>query len=670
MLIENFRYRPEIDGLRALAVTSVVLYHAGLGVSGGFIGVDVFFVISGFLISSLILKDLENGVFHFSEFWERRARRILPAATVLVLTVLLAGWFLFPPADYASLGRSAVWQALFGANIHFWRETGYFQGAAEEKPLLHTWSLAVEEQFYMVVPFVLFLLFRFRHFRSSYALMSIVGIGLLGSLALSVVGVGKFASATFYLLPTRAWELLCGTLVAILPRGQVFVSGKARSWVAFAALGMILVPCWLYDKTTPFPGLAALPPCVGTAVFIWLCKPGSSGEPLPLAARMLASRPVVFVGLVSYSWYLWHWPVFAFHKYWELQPPSLAERLWMTGLGFVCAVVSWKYVETPFRTRSLCVRRGPMLLAGAGSLAGVLVVGLIVVGGGGFSSRYSARALACTSAMQDVGPTAEMSAEIVKSGDLPLLGKSDSSAAVSLLLWGDSHAMAAAPGVDKYLADNGLAGRMATMSATAPFADYVQNEVARGDAEQKIAFNRAVLEYIKDKRVPTVLIAGYWEHYSKTGGSRRFDDAMVGMVREVVATGARPYVMLQVPHQKYHVPRGLAQMELWSRNLTGLVLRETEWDGFPADAKALVAGIQAAGGVVLDPASLFVDHATRCFRVESDGMILYRDSHHMTASGSRAMLPMLLGEEMNLKPGPQETTLHSVEDSGAVRTDQ
>jgi len=200
-LIQNFRYRPEIDGLRAIAVLAVVLYHAGLGVSGGFIGVDVFFVISGFLISSLIIKDLESGKFTLAGFWERRIRRILPAVAVVVLATLVAGWFLLLPDDYASLGKSAVFQALCSANIYFWRiPSGYFAVKVDELPLLHTWSLAVEEQFYMVVPLLLFGSFRMSAFRHRGTLLSFIAAGMAVSLTASICWVVPHPSAAFYSL--------------------------------------------------------------------------------------------------------------------------------------------------------------------------------------------------------------------------------------------------------------------------------------------------------------------------------------------------------------------------------------------------------------------------------------------------------------------------------------
>lgn len=308
-VIQNFRYRPEIDGLRAIAVVVVVLYHAGLGTTGGFVGVDVFFVISGFLITSLILKDLEAGTFTLAGFWERRIRRIMPALSCLILATLMAGWIVLLPSDYVALGRSAFFQGLFAANIYFWRNTGYFDGVAEEEPLLHTWSLAVEEQFYLIFPLLMVGLFALPRFRRRGALLSFFGLCIVLSLGVSVWGVVNRPVATFYLLPTRAWELLLGASVAVLPgpaviagpgfAGRLRLANGFREVLSVAALMGILVPCWLYTSATPFPGLAAAPPCMAAGLFIWVTGRRHPESRLPLAARFLSARPVVFVGLIS-----------------------------------------------------------------------------------------------------------------------------------------------------------------------------------------------------------------------------------------------------------------------------------------------------------------------------------------------------------------------------------
>ncbi len=213
------KYRADIDGLRGLAVLTVLFFHADIGFPGGFVGVDVFFVISGYLISGLILKDLDSGQFGIVDFWERRVRRIMPALSVVVLASLIAGWFLFLPSDFRALGRSAVAQSILASNVNFWLESGYFSQAAELKPLLHTWSLAVEEQFYLLFPFVLILIHRV----SRASIVRVILLLSCSSFALSVYCSYRHSEANFYLLPTRAWELLIGSGLAAIPvtRGPI-----------------------------------------------------------------------------------------------------------------------------------------------------------------------------------------------------------------------------------------------------------------------------------------------------------------------------------------------------------------------------------------------------------------------------------------------------------------
>ena len=366
-------YRPDIDGLRAIAVLGVVFFHAGLGFPGGYAGVDVFFVISGFLITSLILKELRQGTFSLLGFWERRARRILPALTVVVVAILIAGWFFLLPADYEVLGKQIVALAALSSNIKFWWETGYFATSAEEKPLLHTWSLSLEEQFYLLIPLLLWFLFRLR--KSSWV-APVLFLGAIASFTLSVIGSYRAPSATFFLLPTRAWELAAGSLLAFV---QPIPQPRLRTLIAWLGLAAILGPLFFYAPGIRFPGLTALPPVAGAALLIWsglrppssdlrpptsdlrpptsVLRPPSSDSRLPLPNRLLATRPLVWIGLLSYSLYLWHWPLFAYCKYLSSTPPTLPVRLSLVAISVLLAWLSLCFVERPFRSRSLVPTR-------------------------------------------------------------------------------------------------------------------------------------------------------------------------------------------------------------------------------------------------------------------------------------------------------------------------
>ena len=378
-IIQNFRYRPEIDGLRAIAVLAVVFFHAGIGMPGGFIGVDVFFVISGYLITSLIIKDLQTDTFSLASFWERRARRIFPAAAAMVLIVLVAGWFLLLPTDYSTLAKAAAWQAVFAANFYFWKTTNYFSGPADEQPLLHTWSLAVEEQFYLFVPLILIALFRSPRLRRRPILIFVFIVGFVASFAISIIAVSRAPGAAFYLLPTRAWELLAGSIVAVMPSIALTTSRWIRELFCWVGLAAIMIPCLLYSKETPFPGIAALPPCLGTALIIWASSRETS-ETRNYACRLLAWRPMVFIGLISYSIYLWHWPLFAFGRYLSITPLSSQFSMALVVASFIFAIASWRLVETPYRKRTLGSSRKAMFTWAFSSVAAAVCDHCILAG--------------------------------------------------------------------------------------------------------------------------------------------------------------------------------------------------------------------------------------------------------------------------------------------------
>lgn len=643
MSVARLTYRPEIDGLRAIAVLTVVSYHAALGIPGGYVGVDVFFVISGFLIISLITNELSLGDFSAARFWERRARRIMPALIFTVSATLVAGWFLLLPADYANLGKSAAWQAPFAANIHFWRNTGYFGITAEKEPLLHTWSLALEEQFYLVVPLLLMAVFQVRWLRQRPALIAFFLAGSIVSLSAAVYGVSRFPSATFYLLPTRAWELLLGGLVAIVSLELIPRSDFLRNLLAAAGLAAILASSFMYSKSTPFPGLAALPPCLGTALFIWGSSPDHGNPAIrpPFSARILATRPVVFVGLVSYSFYLWHWPFLVFGSYWSLDPVSPGVRAALIAASFCAALLTWRWIESPFREKRIGKGRFRMfVMAGSGTLA-VFGAGIAVSTRRGFPERYTSATLRYASASNDSSGIHEVTAGDLARDDLPILGEQNPKAPVTLLLWGDSHGMAAAPAFDRFLKERRLSGRQATASATAPVVvGYWKNEFTTPSTVR--AFNGAVLDYIKRHRVPIVVLVGFWEYYTDARGSVPLDSALLATVRRLEQIGARPYLLLQVPRPPFNVPHALAMSSIFGRDLTDRLAAPTGWNGLRGNSSELLDSLRRAGCQLLDPRPRFLDQTGSHFIVAKNGFSLYRDDHHLSETGAELVLVPLL----------------------------
>lgn len=355
------RYRAEIDGLRALAVIPVILFHAGVsGFSGGFVGVDIFFVISGFLITGILVDDLECGKFSLAYFYERRIRRILPALfAVMVVCMPLAWWWLLPD-QLLEFSESIVATLVFVSNMFFWAKSGYFETAAEEKPLLHTWSLAVEEQFYIFFPIITLYLWKYRKFS---LLHSFVFLGII-SFILCEIGWREAASANFYLAPARGWELLSGAVAALISRGKPASGSNILSFI-----GLIAVVCavFFYDRSTPFPSYYALVPVLGTVLVLLYGIRGT------LVAALLSRKPFVMIGLISYSAYLWHQPLFAFQRVRSLHAPDEITMLGLSLLSLVLAYLSWRFIEAPFRKRELISREKVFSILALS--AGILLVG-------------------------------------------------------------------------------------------------------------------------------------------------------------------------------------------------------------------------------------------------------------------------------------------------------
>lgn len=335
------KYRAEIDGLRALAVIPVILFHAGFDwISGGFVGVDIFFVISGYLITTILIEDIEKNRFSFSNFYERRARRILPALLLVILFTIMFAWVIMNPIDLRSFGNALIGVATFSSNIVFWKTEGYFSESSELNPLIHTWSLAVEEQYYVLFPVFLILCWRLG---KNYVFWIVVALACL-SLALSEWGWRNNTTANFYLAPTRAWELLAGSAAAFIIQKRGLKSNELLSSIGLLS---IVFSLFFYDESIPFPSVYALLPVMGVVLLILFADKDT------FSAKILSSKLFVGVGLISYSAYLWHQPLFAFTRiHLKVIDLPLYLSIIITLLTLALAYFSWKYVEGPFRNRS------------------------------------------------------------------------------------------------------------------------------------------------------------------------------------------------------------------------------------------------------------------------------------------------------------------------------
>ncbi|WP_349971470.1 acyltransferase family protein [Pseudomonas caspiana] len=375
------KYRAEIDGLRALAVIPVILFHAGFKYfEGGFVGVDVFFVISGYLITTIILNDLKDGDFSLAGFYERRARRILPALIVVIGVCLPVATALMLPGEVIAFGESVISALTFIANMFFWRETGYFDTQAALKPLLHTWSLAVEEQYYIFFPLLILAVFRFdkRKIAPVIILLAIL------SLAFSQWSLNRRPEIAYFFLPSRAWEILVGAIAAYY---ALHHAGKTRLQPmirqVLAGLGVVLVMSSIlfYGKATEFPGLNAIPPVIGTALILLFAQRDT------WVGQILAAKPLVGCGLISYSSYLWHQPIFAFARL-AFETVSPLYYVGLIAITFVLGYLTWRFIESPFRRRGV-VGKSRFKIATLGSYTAVTIFCVILFTTKGFVSFYS-----------------------------------------------------------------------------------------------------------------------------------------------------------------------------------------------------------------------------------------------------------------------------------------
>jgi peptidoglycan/LPS O-acetylase OafA/YrhL len=606
----NTGYRSDIDGLRAVAILPVVFYHSGLGLfPGGYVGVDVFFVISGFLITGIIAREVDAGRFSILGFYERRARRILPALMVMLAFVLCVAAYAFFPGDFAKLPQSALMATLFVSNVGFFLETGYFAGSAETMPLLHTWSLAVEEQFYLGFPILLILIARFMPTRRTGILVAIT----IASFALAVATQASGSGFAFYLLPPRAWELFIGALLA-LGAFPMIRPRWLREGLALAGLAAIAWAGLSFDKTTVFPGVNALFPVLGAAALI-LCAPGT------VAGRLLATGPMVGIGLISYSLYLWHWPLIVFTEY--VTDTRLAG--WVSAavisVSFVAAFLSWRFVERPFRSTSAFDQRRIFRWTGASmTLACAASLGLMMTNG--WPTRFSPETLRMEAARNDISPVRSLCITDEIGGARPecTLG---AKVPPTTILWGDSHGVELAWAISENLARRGASLMQRTRGSCPPMPGY-------GTAGC-IAFNREILATITaNPELKTVILAGFWVDpaYSLGENPQRLDAiirVLLRMNRTVILIGA-------VPQQPFDVPRHLARLsERGEQSAEGV--SRAKFDQRSAWLRSYYPEWRGLGVRIWEPADTLCN-ARYCDVIRS-GVPLHFDKHHLSLSGAR-----------------------------------
>lgn len=645
-------YRADIDGLRAVSVIAVVLYHAGLPLfGGGYVGVDVFFVISGFLITSLILHEQESGTFSLTGFYHRRIRRILPALFAMMSACAVAGWFLLAPSDYSELGKSIASATLSFSNVQFWNDAGYFDTPAAEKPLLHTWSLGVEEQFYLVFPLYLIVVARHRP-RGRLPLTALL---CLLSLAIGAVGAFRDPHAAFYLPHARLWELLIGGLLAMkaLP---ALTRPAARGGAALLGLALIAGAVLMYSDSTTFPGLAALAPTLGAALVIWSGMDGAS-----IVSRVLAARPLVFVGKISYSLYLWHFPLLAFGLYLGLGELGPAETAGLLALAFVLSLLSWKFIEQPARQMGATLPWRQIATAAAGGALVLSSMGQIVLAAGGFPARMNDD----TSRLIAGQPLRNPDRHACFAVSEARIGRGDScavgnpalpGAAPTFVLWGDSHAETLRGALGSAAAIAGQSGIFVGESACPPLIGVMRPQRSECREVNEAAF-RMILE---SPSVETVVLAARWAWWAEglsykrergmpvtlamvaapsgysSGNHAALATGLEDTIAALLSAGKRVWLVGPVPEFGYDVPRYFYVRSLGFADGLEVAPTLAEFDQRQAFVLDLLRDLEQRY-----PVGIVWPHERLCndagCAISRDGHVLYSDDDHLSVFGAQSI---------------------------------
>lgn len=641
-------YFPHIDGIRGLAVLPVVLFHILAALCpGGFAGVDVFFVISGYLITGGILRDLDRGRFSISGFYHRRIRRIMPAYFVLIAAVFAAGCGLLYAKRLVFLGESVAAGTLFAANFHFWMLGGdYFAPRLHAQPLLHLWSLSVEEQFYLFIPLLCAVIFKFRRRWVAPVLAVLAVLSLAG--AVYAVMSGRQNSA-FYLLQFRAWELLAGSLLAALGvRASAAPPGSRSNLTALLGLFLVLAPYGLLSSSIPFPGLAALPSVIGTVL---LLRYGPCGP----VSRFLSWRPLVLTGKASYSLYLWHWPVTVFWKYAVHDQLWISDYLGMFALSLLLGFLSWRFVEMPVRASSAWTLRRSFAFATAG-ITMLVAAGTACVYFRGWPDRLHpvANQLACDGPR---APFVEARSRALLRRVGSVVGQAwcstrlpsrceaqafcygeDANAPIGaggrpeLLLLGDSHAGSLQYGLDQALRELGRSGLVISRSATLMF-----------DLNNS-ACQQALAELKRHPGIDKVVLVQFWSHYDRACRSRQeapIVQRLETFARRIRAMNKELYILTDNPVRDFSPGDIAAQMQIFPPRH-----RDAKWDGTQSREEyertqgainQRLAEACSRTGAVLVPLHLGLLQSGQypAFMQQNGRPIpLYRDEHHLSPYGS------------------------------------
>ena len=654
-------YRADVDGLRAIAVLGVVLYHVGgFGLTGGYVGVDVFFVISGYLITGIIAREIETGQFSFPQFYERRIRRLLPALTVVVLVTTIAAFLFLFPVDFKKYGRSLMHIAALNANRYFARNTGYFFDGTDDKPMLHTWSLAVEEQFYLVFPLLLWALFSWRRNQVVLILIALAGASILTS----IDQTARAPERAFFSSTARVSELLLGAVCAL-----TYLSRRwpriLREAAAVCGLILILVPYLVFSDETPFPGAFALVPCLGAALVI---VAGQEGE--TVVGKILSFRPIVAIGLISYSVYLWHWPLLVFAQYRYAMAPSANLRLGTTFVvaSLVLGYLSWRFVERPFRRPKGPGRQRIAFGGAVGVLMTIAAAGLVINGTNGLPDRWPSEVASAFN-------WEKVFSRCPKTDDLNgwpegtcLLG--NEGAKYDTLIWGDSHAGVLASRIVEGLKRTQRGAILVTHPGCPPLLGATfYGRGKKNDYCKAVAAK--VVDKLAESDVQYVILAARWAFYAEgnrmpgEGGHQVrlslngadnhevFDKLLKTTVAGLTALVDQTIVIGPVPEVDFLVGRAVARNIAWGQPLPPNTSR-LAFERRQRHVLASLTAVEKQPKVRVIRPDQWLCNVHSC-RHSSGGHALYVDTNHISGHGRQALEPMFTALFAALGPEPINT---------------
>lgn len=642
-------YRADLDGLRGVAVILVILFHVGGGVPGGYIGVDVFFTLSGYLITGLVAADLKHGQFSLVDFWVRRTRRLAPPAFVVFVLSLLMGYFVLLPRDYSSMASVLQSQLTVTSNIYLLKHLNYFDGPAEMQPLLHTWSLSVEEQFYIVFPLLLLLTGR-RSPKWSITLLGVLGVI---SFAMNLRMSHTNTQAAFFSLQSRAWELILGGLIALSPA----LAKISVRWLALAkvmALVAIVTAAVSFNQGTLFPGVAVLVPVVATSVLVVPTDANSC-----ITTRWLSNRLLVATGKASYSLYLWHWPLLVLLRHFRGPELTVGLVSFAVVLMIVLATVSYGLIEQPIRQKRIFSTSKQLMIATALCWAVLMGVTQFLRATKGYPQRLPTGVVAQFEESRVPAKYGHGSMPLAEQGQWPSLGvASDSDDEIDFLLWGDSHAMAAAEAFDELGREYGLRGCIAARTTTIPLDGVYRAQ----RSEDAVVWNRHILRYIRERRIKQVILAAKWVSYidgrsdgrldslvrddvstevSRQDAARVVAQGLERTLAELRSQGVNVWILKQIPKQDHDCCHDYLAAEMFQRSVETAGISLAAYRTYSERMDGLLASLNRDGVTVLDPAASCFDESGHSV-TGSGSTSYYADADHLSPSGARSLLRPLL----------------------------